>query len=557
MSRLSVKLAISPVLALLTALVLVAALACGGGTETVVKTVEVEKIVEKEVIKEVPVEKIVEKEVIKEVKVDRVVEKQVLVDTSGGGEVEKLTVALSGIPVHVVGNLIPSLQDRVVSTMIYDSLADLDRSGGGFGEWVPDIAESWELISDDTIEVTFAQNVKFHNGKEVTAPALVGMIEHLINSKPLRFSWSYGGFGGAQSWEATDKYTFEYQLAQPDPNFWRIFPRTMPLEPEHLNAVGVDGYADAAVGTGPFKWVDWERDSFVSMERWEDYGKGKPVVKAVEFKHIPEGAVRVAGVLTGEFDIAAVLRPEDVPTMVKQGNRVYVADIMQGLGIWMDYQGLTEEWSDVNVRKAALHAIDADAIFEQIGGGYGTKLECQFVPEGWFGHNPDIQSYSYDPDKAKQLLADAGYPGGFQTKGVSTREWTFRDKEVFTAVQAYWDAVGIEMDLQFMDGAAWLDALIANVLPAVMNMDLNFWLADNSGSMRSGGLDPRVDELRASIKITLDDTKRESLIRDLAKLYCDEAYGYWIWTVPSVYGLRGGLPDITFNGIFEMEIPTQ
>ena len=243
--------------------------------------------------------------------------------------------------------------------------------------------------------------------------------------------------------------------------------------------------------------------------------------------------------------------------MVKQGNRVYVADIMQGLGIWMDYQGLTEEWSSKEVRQAALYAIDSDAIFNEIGGGYGTKLDCQFVPDGWFGHNPDIKSYPYDPDKAKKLLADAGYPDGFQTKGVSTREWTFRDKEVFTAVQAYWGDVGIEMDLQFMEGAAWLDALIANVLPAVMNMDLNFWLADNSGSMRSGGLDQRVDDLRAAIKITLDDAKREALIRDLAKLYCDEAYGYWIWTVPSVYGIRGNIPDITFNGIFEMEIPTQ
>ena len=543
-------------LMLLAAVFAVVAVACGGGTEEVIREVEVERIVEKEVVVEVPVEKVVEKEVVKEVPVERVVEVTRSVDAPAA-EVEELVVALSGIPVHVVGNLIPSLQDRVVSTQIYRSLSSLDRSGGGFGEWVPDIAKSWELLSDDTIEVKFEEGLKYHNGKDVTAPALVGMIEHLTSAEPLRFSWSYGGFGGAQSWEATDTYTFEYQLAQPDPNYWRIFPRTMMLEPDHLNEVGVDGYADDAVGAGPFKWVGWERDSFVSMERWEDYPKPKPVVKSITFRHIPEGAVRVAGVLTGEFDIAAVLRPEDVPTMAKQGHRVYVADIMQGLGIWMDYQGLTDVWSDKRVRQAALYAIDSDAIFTEIGGGYGTKLECQFVPEGWFGHNPDLQSYPYDPDKAKALLAEAGYADGFETAGVSTREWTFRDKEVFTAVQAYWDAVGIKMDLQFMEAAAWLDALIANVLPAIMNMDLNFWLADNSGSMRSGGLDPRVDELRAQIKITLDDDTREGLIRDLAQLYCDEAYGYWIWTVPSVYGLRGDLPDITFNGIFEMEIPSQ
>ena len=155
MIRKSIVRASSPLIALAVGLVMVAALACGG-TETVVKTVEVERVVEKEVVVEVEVEKVVEKEVIKEVPVDRVVEVTKTIEAETG-EVEHLTVALSGIPVHVVGNLIPSLQDRVVSTQIYRSLSRLDRSGGGFGEWVPDIAKSWELLSDDTIEVKFEE----------------------------------------------------------------------------------------------------------------------------------------------------------------------------------------------------------------------------------------------------------------------------------------------------------------------------------------------------------------------------------------------------------------
>ena len=575
---------------LLATVALIVSLAC---TKEVIKEVPVERIVTQEVVKEVPVEKIVEvtKEVVKTVEIEKPVEvikevvkevivpgdtivvekevvktveveKEVVVTKEVEVEVEKIveveaakqetaSVALGAMPVHVVGGMIPSLQSRIVSTELYRSVGLLNESTG---QADADLG-SFKLISDNVVELSFEPGQYFHNGEEITAEGLKRQVDYLLSAKPLRYAWSYGGIG--YEIELLDKYTAELTREKPSAFWANPFNTMMLLAPDHLEKGGVDGYADGAVGTADFKFIDWERDSHINLERWEDDPRGLSVLKSMTFRHVPEAAVRTAGLQAGDFDVSALLPPENITQLIKKGFRIFAGDSMQSHSWWLDYQGLTEELSDVKVRQAMLYAIDKDKIYGNIVGGYGTKLECQIGTSAAFGHNPDLKSYPYDPEKAKALLTEAGYPNGFSIKGSSSQARYFRDAEIAPAIQAYWKDIGIDMDLKYYESAAWLDALIANVLPPIMNIGLNWFNSTNAPSMRSGGLDPKFDELRAAVPITLDDDARRKAVQDQVAYACDQAYGWFAHTVPALYGLNPDLPDISWGLGFEMHVPME
>ena len=532
---------------LVASLLAVLAVACGG-TKEIIREVEVEKIVEVERVVQVEVEKVVEKEVVKEVPVEKVVVQEKIVEVMAPTK-ENMNVALGALPVHIVGGMIPSLQSRIVATELYRSVGILNESTG---QADPDLG-SFTLISDDTVELSIAPGQFFHNGEEITAQGLKDQVDYLLTAKPLRYAWSFGGIG--YDIEVLDEYTAELTRETPSAFWANVFNTMMPLAPKLLTEGGVDNYADNAVGTAEFAFVDWQRDSHINLERWVDDPRGLSVIKTMTFRHVPEAAVRTAGLQAGDFDVAALLPPEQITQLIKKGFRIFAGDSMQSHSWWLDYQGLTEELSDVRVRQAMLYAIDKDKIYGSIVGGYGSKLECQIGTAAAFGYNPDLKSYPFDPDKAKQLLADAGYPDGFTIQGSSSQARYFRDAEIAPALQAYWRAIGVEVEIQYFESAAWLDALIANVLPPIMNIGLNWFNSTNAPSMRSAGLDPTYDELRAQIPITLDDDERRKVVQDTVAYACDQAYGWFAHTVPALYGLNPDLPEITWGLGFEMHVP--
>ena len=564
------------------AFLVVAALAlaaCSSDPETITVEVPVEKVVTKEVevIKEVEVTKEVEveveviKEVIKEVPGETVIKevpgattvKTVNRATIVEVEVEapvvypdEMVIAIGALPVTLVGNTIPSLQSRLFSRLMYGQLAALNDATG---QVEPEHLESMTLVDDTTVEIKLKKDIVFHNGETLDANGLKKTFDILSNLDPAKFTWKFTGF---KDYEDTgtviDDYTMRFKLTAPIDRWASAF-TFMPLAPAHLEKVGLDGYTDDPVGTGPYEFVEWTRDSFIRLTRWNDNPGPKPVIKDVELRHVPEAAVRVAGLKAGEFPLIAAAPPENVPGLIKDGFNIFVGDSMQSMYVGFDIYGSNEALRDKRVRQALLYALDMDAMHETIAGGYGTRLPCQIVAPGGFGYNEDLVGrYDYDPVKAKELLEAAGYGDGFDLPGSATTARYFRDRSLMDAIAAKWSAIGINVDMSYPESAEWLQLLINATLPdGFMNIGLNWYLADNTTSMWGAASDPSFADMRTAKGVITDPVTREAKVKEIAAYICDEAQALHAYTIPNVFAYSSDMPSISASKSFELQIPTE
>lgn len=479
-----------------------------------------------------------------------------------------ITIAVGALPANLVANVIPSLQSRITSRLIYGQLAALNDVTGAIE---PELAESYGFLpgSTDTVELKLKEGITFHNGETLDAHGLLKSFE-LMMSETAEVAWSFRGLDRYvdpndrigtlhEAVTVVDDYTLHFKLRQIDDTWANAF-TYMPLPPAHLEAIGPAGYSEAPVGTGPYKFVEWERDNFIKLTRWEENPGPKPIIKDITIRHVPEAAVRVAGLKAGEFDIITATPPENVPGLISDGFQIFVGDSTQSMYIGFNIYGKSEPLSDKRVRQALLYAVDMDGIYETVAGGYGTRLQCQIVAPGGFGYNPDlVGKYDYDPDKAKELLAEAGYGDGVTLKGSVTNARYFRDRPLMDALVSQWSQVGVSVDLAYLESSEWLTQLINADLPeGIMNIGLNWYLADNTTSMWGNGqADPEFKEIRDAKAQITDTATREAEVKKIAAKICDDAQALHAYTIPSVLSLNPDLPAITATKSFELQIPSQ
>ncbi len=478
-----------------------------------------------------------------------------------------ITIAVGALPANLVANVIPSLQSRITSRLIYGQLAALNDVTGAIE---PELAESYGFIpgSTDTIELKLKQGVTFHNGETLDAHGLLKSFE-LLMAETAEVAWAFRGLDryvdpndriGTLNEAVTvvDDYTLHFKLRQIDDTWANAF-TFMPLPPAHLEAIGPAGYSEAPVGTGPYKFVEWERDNFIKLTRWEENPGPKPLIKDITIRHVPEAAVRVAGLKAGEFDIITATPPENVPGLIADGFNIFVGDSTQSMYIGFNIYGKSEPLSDKLVRQALLYAVDMDGIYETVAGGYGTRLQCQIVAPGGFGYNEElVGKYDYDPDKAKELLTAAGHGDGVTIKGSVTNARYFRDRPLMDALVSQWSQVGVNVDLQYLESSEWLQQLINQTLPeGIMNIGLNWYLADNTTSMWGAASSQEFFDMRAAKAQITDTATREAEVKRIAAYICDEAQALHAYTIPSVLSLNSELPAITATKSFELQIPTQ
>ena len=234
------------------------------------------------------------------------------------GYPDEMIIGMGALPVTLVGNTVPSLQSRIFSKLLYRTLAVLNEETGGID---PVLLDSMELVDDVTVRIVIKQGIEFHNGELLTAPGLAKSFELLRDADPQKFTWSFRQLNDYESYEVIDDYTMEFTLIEPIDRWANLFANHMPLAPDHLEAVGLDGYIEDPVGTGPYKFSSWQRDSYITLERWEDFPGDLPVIETVTFRHMPESAVRVAALRSGEIHVAAHVPPDQIESLTADGFR--------------------------------------------------------------------------------------------------------------------------------------------------------------------------------------------------------------------------------------------
>lgn len=495
--------------------------ACGSAqpeTVTVVETV----VVEKEVIKTVEVEK--EVQVVQTVEVVQEVQVEVPAEPVAEGPQGTLTVAISTFPNSLDLATAAERQASNVASQLYNSLVWVDDEG----KVVPALAESWD-ISDDGTEYTFKlrEGVTFHNGEPFTADSVVFSWER---GKQDTMQWS-DRWVVADAVEKIDDFTVKVTTAdgKPNPLLLRIMADDWGMvPPQYLEEVGEEGFAEHPVGTGPFMFVEWAKGDRIVFEANPDYWEeGLPKVQTLIFRPIPESSTRVAAIQTGEVDIVGRLSSEEAQSLLGVENvKVvrYPVDRVYYIAFNNLTTGVGQPTEDPMVRQAMNYAVDVDAIIDALFDGYGQPSTGYVTSANW-GYDESIEPFGYDPDKARDLLTEAGYPDGFEMDFACPAGAYTNFEQVCEAIQGYLGDVGIQTNLEIMESGQYWDLEAKKELPPLFGDSwsersgealprLQGALGGNEASF-SAWSDPEIDRLMGEISTTVDDDARADLYVEL------------------------------------------
>jgi peptide/nickel transport system substrate-binding protein len=337
-----------------------------------------------------------------------------------------------------------------VMKQLYDTLMhqapDLSISKG--------LVKEYNVVSPTLYEFELVKGVKFHNGEELKASDVKFTFERMREKNaPAAFL-----VAALDKVTVTGDYTFTMELKYPfGPFITHLAHTATSILNEKAVTEGGENYNRAPVGTGPFSFVEWRPGDVIRLERYEDYYKGPAKSAKITFRIIPENAQRAIAIETAEADLAYDVDPRDFFNLESQDGIVGLQD----RGLSTAYLGFNVEkkpFDDVRVRQAINYALDTEQAIEVVWMGAAITPKSPLAPNVQFARD-DLDGYNYDPEKAKELLAEAGYADGF-----TTTLWTndnpirMRYAEIF---QEQLRQVGIETTIEVLEWAAYLNRTAA------------------------------------------------------------------------------------------------
>lgn len=353
-----------------------------------------------------------------------------------------------------------------VTKNIYETLLDFGEQDTTIHEG---LATKWEP-SDDGLTYTFTlrEGVKFHDGTDFNADAVVKNFERWANGTEEQFPYyasMFGGFKGDEghvidSVTADGDYTVVFKLKRAQAPFLKNIAMS-PFAIASPTAFEKDGdkFGDNPVGTGPFKFVEWKRNDSITVEKFEDYwDESLPKLDKVIFRSIPDNSARLNALLTGEIDLADGVNPADGQTVEADSN----LQLFERPSMNVGYLGLTTTrppFDNAKVRQAINYAIDKEAIVEAFFEGR-AEVAKNPLPSSIPGFNEDIAGYEYDPAKAKELLAEAGFADGFEMELWAMpvpRPYMPDGRKVAEAIQKNLEDVGVKAEIVSYEWATYLD----------------------------------------------------------------------------------------------------
>ncbi|GHS97455.1 diguanylate phosphodiesterase [Synergistales bacterium] len=393
----------------------------------------------------------------------------------------------------------------------------------------PDLAESWENPDDLTWVFKLRQGVLFHNGEEFTAEDVKYTFDRIFDPKTASPGVTH--VREIDKVEVVDKYTVKITTKTPYAPLLSSLGRYEfgMLNKKAVDAAG-DDYNKNPVGTGPFIMESWRPGDSVVLKKFDKYFKGEPKVDKLVFRGIPEDATRVIELESGGVDICMDFPPQDFERVKSDGKFV----MYEKPGISTNYYGFNvsiKPFSDKRVRKALNHAVDIDALTDSLYFGMAVKTRGPLSEQVWgFDTTLPADPYPYDVEKAKALLAEAGYPNGFKTKlYASTQSLTRSIAEFF---QGFYAEVGIECEVVTLEWGAYL----AETRKGVDGMFTMGWSgtgdadgaltylydSQNIGSSnRVFWNDPEFDKMMYDGRTTLNPEKRQAIYKK-AQAYFNE-----------------------------------
>ena len=421
---------------------------------------------------------------------------------------------------------------------VYDCLVYPDRETGKIVGW---LAEKYEALSPTVWKINLRQGVKFHDGSDFTAEDAKFSIDRILNGTKEKFivfdQWSF-----VKEVRILDPYTIEIETAAPDPSFLSELAGTGcgVVSKKYVESVGDDGLANKGMGTGPFKLVEYDRESFVKLEANADYWGGKPQVDELTFRVIPEPATRVAELLSGGVNLITSVLPQDWERITADKNLKvvkYLTDRVYGLTIAHTPPPGVDAvaTSNADIRAAIDYAIDRQELID-LAGGSGKATLTRLTPPipCWDAVQPPLYGVNpYDPEKAKEYMKKAGYPnvaGGPEITLHGTFGQYIAQKEIAETIAAMLEEVGFKVKLDIREFSTFRETVYQGnneelMLQSLGNFTTDPWLfilnydSDFGKRIPKRGRfsNPEIDELAAKANVEMDPAKRCEYVSEFAK----------------------------------------
>ena len=418
---------------------------------------------------------------------------------------------------------------------IFDALVQLV---GPEGEFAPGLATSWEKIDQLTWRIHLRQGVKFHNGNPFTWEDVQFSFERMQEPKLSEHSWA----NDVASVETVDGDPWVIDITTKAPNHSLIYQLKIGfiVDKESTLARTPEEVIQYPIGTGAYKFVEWVKGSYLKLIANEEYWEGAPSITHVTVIPIIEASTRFAALSTGEIDLMMGVPLEMLEVVQDDPDLVMIGRPSRRpifLGMSSDPALPT---SDVRVRKAMYMAINEEEIIEVILRGQAT-IVSQIVDPATFGYNEDIERFPYDPERARELLIEAGYPDGFEITLQGPNDRYVKDEQILQAVVKYLREVGIDAELDAMPKATYWGLISGHETTFWMLgwMNESYNLAqvfsdlvhspsyeEGYGGWNSTYGDPELDRLIENSKLIQDDILRLGALKELNRFAMEEKVPY-------------------------------
>ncbi|MFZ5675239.1 MAG: ABC transporter substrate-binding protein [Pseudomonadota bacterium] len=424
---------------------------------------------------------------------------------------------------------------------IYDPLLEFKD-----GEPVGRLATEWQQVDDKTWRFTLRDGVAFHDGTSLDAADVKASIERLAKAKGgLARLWTQ-----LDSVETPDAKTVIVKLKESVGPFLRNVALLQIAPSEAIAAAnGEYGAAVRLPGTGAFSIESFEPGQALTLKANPNYWGGAPKIDGISFKTIPELTGRVTALLNDEIDVTWGVPDDQIPSL-QSNSDVTVSIVPSVLYYYNWFNSSRGPFKDARVRQAMWHAVDVKQVVGDLLPLTGSIGKAP-IAETVFGYAPQ-EPYSYDPELAKKLLAEAGYPQGFSAELKYSQNFGASVDQMALAFVSYWDKIGVKVTPLQQEHAVWTAAL--------RDLDWDMVLATNPSytedadytigrlylgeNKENGYANPELDKLLLAARRDSDQVKRKELYAKAIKIIWDDAVGIFPSEAKAVYAHRANVTGI-------------
>lgn len=431
--------------------------------------------------------------------------------------------------------------DVSVAEHIFDRLLQLTADA----ELEPMLATSWELLDDrKTWRFELRDDVNFSNGEHFNAETVKYVIDRGLDKQ---YNWKGNTPGylfpsmdlvGA---EVVDEYTIDIKASGYQPDLPGYISEVFIHPVEYYKENSLEKVASEPIGSGPYVLKEWVKDDHVTLERRDDYWGETPNLKTLTFRPFPESSTAVAEMINGTVHVISKVPPDQAP-MIDEAEGVEMRTVDGGRRIYIGFQQTSEgpgseAVRDVRVRRALNMAVDIDAILDSLLYGRGEREGGMVNPPH---KSEEIKPYPYDPERAKELLAEAGYPNGFKVELATPSGRYTKDKEIALAVGDYLKKVGVEAEVVPYEWSVYVSMIKQKDLPPLYLLgtgsaflsawyDLSDLVSLEAATNYVNWQNDEWDRLVQELQTTYDPDEREKITDRLQMIVHEDAPWLFIY----------------------------